>query len=87
MRFFTKTLSSGTFVVSASKGATMISIQTNTSSSCDIIGGTTYNGEQSTAFTISNGQGLTLGVENGSNPLDGLTITWVSGTIDIIIGL
>ena len=87
MRFYTTTLSQGTLAISSSNGATMISIQTNTSSSCDILGGTTFQGNQSSAFTLSNGQGLTLAAENGYNPLDGLTITWVSGTIDIVIGL
>ena len=87
MRFYTTTLTTGTLQISSSDGATMISIQSNTSSSCDILGGTTFKGQQPSAFTISNGQGLTLAAENGSNPLDGLTITWVSGTIDIVIGI
>jgi hypothetical protein len=87
MRFYTTTLSSGTFTVSASDGAIMISIQANASSGCTILGGTTFKGQQSSAFTLSDGQGLTLTAENGSNPLDGLTITRTSGTIDIVVGI
>jgi len=86
MTFFTKTLTEGTFVLSASEGASMISIQPQTSSSCTFIGSGTYNGASSSAITISNNNTLTISSSSPTSPLNGITITWVSGTIDIIVG-
>ncbi|NDA64874.1 MAG: hypothetical protein EBX50_23040 [Chitinophagia bacterium] len=73
-------------MVSASNNVTFISIITNASSSCTILGDMPYNGVASTPITISNGQGWSLGVQNGQNTLSGITITWISGSIDVMMG-
>lgn len=86
MKFFTTSLTSGTFVVSASEGASLLSVQPQDSSSCTILGGIPFNGLQPSAITLSNNNALTLTSASPNSPLDGITITWTSGTVDIIVG-
>jgi len=86
MKFFTTSLTSGTFVVAASQGASLLSIQPQDSSSCTILGGIPFNGLQPSAISVSNNNALTLTSSSPSSPLDGITITWTAGTVDIIIG-
>jgi hypothetical protein len=86
MKFFTTSLTSGTFVVSAAQGASLISIQPQDASSCTILGGIPFNGINPTAITLSNNNAITLSSASAFSPLDGITITWTVGTIDILIG-
>ena len=86
MKFFTTSLTSGTFVVAASQGASLLSIQPQDSSSCTVLGGIAFNGLQPSAITISNNNSLSLTSSSPSSPLDGITVTWTAGTIDIIVG-
>ena len=86
MKFFTTSLTSGTFVVAAAQGASLISVQPGSSSSCTIIGGIAYNGVPSSAITRSDNNAITLTSASAFSPLDGITITWISGTIDILVG-
>jgi len=86
MTFFTKTLTEGTFIVTAAEGASMISVQPQTSSTCTFIGSGTYNGENSSSITLSNNNSLTISSSSPTSPLNGITITWVAGNIDIIVG-
>ena len=86
MKFFTTSLTSGTFVVAASQGASLISIQPQDSSSCTVLGGIPFNGLQPSAITLRNNNALSLSSSSPISPLDGITITWVAGTIDILVG-
>ena len=86
MKFFTTSLTSGTFVVAASQGASLLSIQPQDSSSCTVLGGIAFNGLQPSAITISNNNALTLTSASPNSPLDGITVTWTAGTVDIIVG-
>jgi hypothetical protein len=86
MKFFTTTLTTGTFLVAASQGASLLSVQPQDSSSCTILGGIAFNGIQPSAISVSNNNALTLTSSSPSSPLDGITITWTAGTIDIIVG-
>jgi hypothetical protein len=86
MKFFTTSLTSGTFAVAADQGASLLSIQPQDASSCTIIGGIPFNGLQPSAITLSNNNALTLTSASPNSPLDGITITWVSGTVDILVG-
>lgn len=86
MRFFTKTLSSGSLSLATVDGAFSISVQANDTSSANIIGGIPFRGENPSSINIQNGEGLTITSTNPASPIDGVTVTWVSGTIDIIIG-
>lgn len=86
MRLFTFTMSSGGMVISKDDGVTQITIQANASSSCSILGNIPFAGVSPNALTISDGQALTIEAPTQS-PLDGVTITHISGSIDIVIGL
>lgn len=86
MTFYTKTLTEGTFIVTASEGASMISVQPQTSSTCTFVGSGTYNGAASSSITISNNNSLTISSSSPTSPLSGITITHVAGNIDIIVG-
>jgi len=86
MKFFTTSLTSGTFVVAAAQGASLISVQPQSASSCTILGGIPYNGIQPSAITLSNNSALTLTSASAFSPLDGITITWIGGTVDILVG-
>lgn len=86
MKFFTTTLTSGTFLVAAAQGASLLSIQPQDSSSCTILGGIAFNGLQPSAISLSNNNALTLTSASPNSPLDGITITWIAGTVDIIVG-
>lgn len=85
MRVFTYTLSSGSISINAADGVTQLSIQANASSSADILGNFEFKGLPSNAITLSDGQALTITTPTQS-PLDGFTITHVSGTVELIIG-
>lgn len=86
MRYFTKELASGVLSINAVDGVQIISIQANLTSSCTIAGNFPFQGNPSTAITLSNGEGLTISANVPSSPIDGVTITWVSGTIDVVLG-
>lgn len=84
---FTKNLTSGTITISKSQGAAFVSVQPNTSSSCTVIGSVGFGGLNSDAITLSAGEVWSFGSQNTQNPIDGITITWVSGSVKVCIGL
>ena len=87
MTFWTYTLSSGSLILNGSEGASFISIQTDPANgSCTVLGGIAFQGLQPTAVPLSIGQGINFSANTPSSPLAGITITWVAGTIDIIVG-
>lgn len=86
MRVFTFTLSSGSISITSSDGVNQLSVEANASSECTIEGNFPFQGLTSGPITLEGGQSITLITNNPSNPLDGVTITWVSGTIDVLIG-
>jgi hypothetical protein len=86
MRLFTKTLSSGSLTINGTDGVTMITIQSSTNGSATITGNIPFKGLSSTSITIASGQSFTVTTPTNS-PLDGVTIAWVSGSVDIVIGL
>lgn len=87
MTFFTFVLTSGTFILDGSEGASFISVQTDPANgSCTILGGIPFKGLNPVAVPLSLGQGVNLSSNSPQSPLAGITITWVAGTIDIIVG-
>lgn len=85
MRLFTYELSSGSLSIASSDGVTQISVQANPSSSGTIEGNFPFKGLSSNAITLEGGESFTIQTPTNS-PLDGVTITHLSGTIDILIG-
>jgi hypothetical protein len=87
MTFFTYTLTSGSLELNSSDGASFISIQTDPANGvCNVLGGIPFKGMQPNAVPLSLGQGLNFSASSPSSPLNAITITWVAGTIDVIIG-
>jgi hypothetical protein len=87
MTFWTYTLSSGSLTINASDFAYFVSLQADsTSGSCNVLGGIPFKGIASTNVNLTAGQGLNLSALSTSSPLSGITITWVAGTIDIVVG-
>ena len=87
MIFWTYTLTSGTLDIDASDGASFVSIQADsTTGSCSVLGGIPFKGLASTAVTLTSGNGLNLSALSPASPLSGITITWLAGTIDIVVG-
>ena len=86
MKFHTRTLTAGSLTINAIDGAMSVSVQANDSSSATIAGNLTFQGVNSSAITIENGEALTITAPSPASPLDGLTINWGGGTVDVIIG-
>ena len=87
MRYWTYTLSSGSLVINAVDGASFVSLQCDSSSgSCSVLGNIAFKGVNANAVTLTSGQGVNLSSSSPQSPLDGITITWIAGTIDIVVG-
>ena len=87
MGLFTYTLSSGSLTISQSDYAMFVSVQCDSSTGgCNVIGNLPFKGLASTSVALGAGQGVTISAMSPTAPLDGITITWVSGTVDVIIG-
>jgi hypothetical protein len=87
MTFWTYTLSSGSLTIDASDYAYFVSLQADsTSGACTVLGGIKFKGISPSIVNITAGQGLNLSALSTSSPLSGITITWVAGTIDIVVG-
>jgi hypothetical protein len=87
MTFFTTTLTSGSLTINKEDGVSLISIVTDsTSGSCTVLGGGTFQGMSSTPTPLSMGQGANFVSTNPQYSLSQLTITWIAGSIEIIIG-
>jgi hypothetical protein len=87
MEFFTTTLTSGSLTFAASNGATFVSIQCDSSTgSCTILGGIPFKGIQPSIVALTAGQVASFAAASPQSPLNNLTITWVAGNVDIIVG-
>ena len=87
MTFYTTTLSSGSLEILTADGAQMVSIEPNSGSSCTVLGSLPFKGLTPTAIVLDANQVLTISSDTPTSPLNGITITHVSGTIDIIVGV
>ena len=65
----------------------MITIEPNSGSSCTVLGTLPFKGLTPNAITLDANQVLTLSAQSPQSPLSGLTITHVSGTVDIVVGV
>jgi len=87
MKIYTKSLTSGSFTIDAAKGVLLLSFKTAASSSCTFSGDGTFGTDSSETQSFGASDGLTLTSQNPQSPLQGVTITWVSGTVNIICGV
>jgi hypothetical protein len=86
MNFFTSTLTSGSVTIATTNGVSQLTVAPRTGSSCEIIGNMTFQGNQSTAIPIAEGETFVISAASPSSPIDGFTIIWVAGGIDIMMG-
>ena len=87
MTFYTSTLSGGSLEILSADGAMMISIEPNAGSSCTVLGTLPFKGLSPNPITLDANQVLTISAMSPSSPLNGITVTHVSGTVDIIVGV
>jgi len=82
-------MTNGSMVINYPLGVQYISIQADqaTNGSFSVLGNIPFNGLQPNAVTVATGNGANFRAETPNSPIDGLTITWISGNVDIIIGL
>ena len=87
MRFFTTTLTSGSLTIGSVDGAMFVSIQNDsTTGSCTVAGNIPFKGVNPSAVTLTAGQGVNISALSPASPLDGITITWVAGNVDVLVG-
>jgi len=86
MQIYTTTLTSGSLTLNKEDGAMLVSLAIPTNSSCTFIGNLPFKNVAPTEITLSGGQVFNLATPTPISPLDGIVITWVSGSIDIVIG-
>jgi hypothetical protein len=87
MKFWTYSLTSGSLTLDAVDGATFISIQCDaTAGNCSVLGGIDFKGIAPNAVTLAANQGINFAAASSFSPLDGITITWLGGIVDIIVG-
>lgn len=88
MRVFTYTLSStGSITINQTDGVMFLSVQSGASTgSCTILGNLPFKGLTPSTVSLSAGQGINLSSSTPVSPLDGITITWVAGTVDVLVG-
>jgi len=84
MTIYTTTLTSGSLTLNQSDGVTQISVQADsTSGSFSILGTGTFQGNSSTSVVLSAGQGWEAIASSPQSPIQGITITWLSGSVKV----
>jgi hypothetical protein len=87
MKFFTTTLTSGSLTIDAIDGAMFVSIRNDETSGASLVGGSIpFKGINSTPVALGVGAGVNLSALSPQSPLDGITITWLGGSVDIVVG-
>lgn len=86
MRFWTYTLTSGSIQINATDGAMFLSLQADAIGGCTVQGNIPFKGIPAAAVTVATGNGMNISALSPQSPIDGITITWVSGNVDVLIG-
>ncbi len=87
MKTFTFSLNSaGSMVFNKADGALIVSVLPAQGGSYTALGGIPFKGLDSQPITLANGQGTVIAASSPASPIDGWTITWVSGVVNIIVG-
>ena len=86
---FTKQItSSQTIQINASDGVASLSVQASPSGgSFSFLGSLPFKGMTPSALTLTDGQGVNLVAANSAQPLSGITITWISGIVEVVISV
>lgn len=77
-----------TISINKQDGVQALSVQADaTSSSFTFLGSFAFQGVPGETITLSNGQGINLVANSPAAPLSDITITWVSGTVNVVIAV
>lgn len=88
MQIHTRTLNAGeTLNVTKNLSVYSLSYLVNPSSSGTILGNLSINGVASSAVAQGASQGATFTATSPVSPLEGITISCVSGTIDVVLSV
>lgn len=69
-----------------SDGVMSISVQPDsTGGSFTVLGSSPFQGIPSSPITLGTGQGFSIVADNPTSPITELTITWVSGIVNVLI--
>jgi hypothetical protein len=89
MNTFTTVMSSSqTIAINKEDGVMALSVQAAPGGGTfNFLGNYTFKGIPPTALSLTNGQGVTLFAASTASPLGGITIQWVSGTVEVVISV
>lgn len=88
MQIHTRSLSSGqSLTITASLTVLQMSVMVNAASAGTVTGNLTVGGVASTSIPLDVGQGFSITTPIPNNPIDGITVSCTSGTIDIMLAV
>ena len=77
-----------TINIGKSDGVLSLSVQSAPAGGvCNFLGNFPFQGIPGETLVLSNGEGVNLIANSAANPLTDITITWVSGVVNVVIGL
>ena len=87
MSTFTKQItSSQTIVIDSTDGVLALSVQAAPSGGAfNFLGTYVFKGIQPNNLELTDGQGVNLIAPSTAQPIDNVTIEWVSGTVEVLI--
>jgi len=86
--FTTIMTSSQTISIDKADGVMSLSVQAAPGGGTfNFLGNYTFKGVPPTALSLTNGQGVTLFAASTAATLSGITIQWVSGTVEVVISV
>lgn len=75
-----------TITLTETDGVLALSVQADTSGgSFTFLGSQAFQGIPSEALTLTDGEGVNLVANNPTTPIKDVVITWVSGTVNVLI--
>ena len=84
--YSTELTGAGTFTLTAAQGAMFLSVQAADSSSFTFLGDLNFDATFPPPSAITLTTGVSVAAKSTQAPLSGVTVTWVSGTVNIIVG-
>ena len=86
MTVYTANLTSGSITINKNEGVVEISVRADsTSGSFSVLGTGTLNGINSEAVVMEAGEGWGASASSPQSPIEGVTITWISGSVRISV--
>ena len=84
--FTLRMTSARTIQINGTDGVLALSVQADPSGgSFNFLGNYVFKRITPNTLVLTNGQGVNLIAQSTAQPLDNITITWVSGTVDVVI--